>query len=129
MKPLTAEWMVKAEGDFACVQREWRARKDPNLDALCFHAQQCAEKYLKACLQENGRAIERTHNLGVLLESLLPVYPMLEEWRTSLLQLNAYAVAFRYPGESATRMDAAHARSLCIAIRQAFRETLKIYPL
>ncbi len=52
MKPLTREWVEKAEGDFATARRELRARKDPNYDAACFHAQQCAEKYLKACLQE-----------------------------------------------------------------------------
>jgi HEPN domain-containing protein len=35
-------------GDFATVEREVRARKNPNYDGVCFHAQQCAEKYLKA---------------------------------------------------------------------------------
>lgn len=50
MQPLKNEWIIKAEGDFATAQREMRARKDPNYDAACFHAQQCAEKYLKALL-------------------------------------------------------------------------------
>lgn len=52
MKPLTREWIEKAEGDFATASREIRVRKVPNYDAVCFHAQQCAEKYLKALLQE-----------------------------------------------------------------------------
>jgi HEPN domain-containing protein len=43
MNPLTLEWIEKAEGDFATAQREQRARKMPNYDAVCFHAQQCAE--------------------------------------------------------------------------------------
>ena len=50
MKPLTKEWVKKAERDFTSANREWRARKNPNYDGLCFHCQQCAEKYLKACL-------------------------------------------------------------------------------
>jgi len=50
MKPMTAECLAKAEGDFTMLQREMRARKDPNYDGICFHAQQCAEKYLKARL-------------------------------------------------------------------------------
>lgn len=54
MKPLTHEWVMKAEGDFAMVEREARARKSPNYDGLCFHAQQCVEKYLKARLCEAG---------------------------------------------------------------------------
>ena len=44
MKPMTAEWVEKAEGDFAMLMRESRARKNPSYDGACFHAQQCAEK-------------------------------------------------------------------------------------
>jgi HEPN domain-containing protein len=50
MRPLTTEWIQKAEGDLATAHRELRARKAPNFDAACFHAQQSAEKYLKALL-------------------------------------------------------------------------------
>ncbi len=124
MKPLTAEWVSKAEGDYVCVLREWRARKSPNHDALCFHAQQCAEKYLKACLQERGLPFERTHNLSCLLDALLASYPMLDALRSALLQLNVYAVAFRYPGESATRSDAQNARALCVSVRSSLRQHL-----
>ena len=62
MKPLTREWIEKAEGDFATVRREVQARKDPNYDAACFHAQQCIEKYLKARLQEAEVPFGRTHD-------------------------------------------------------------------
>lgn len=66
MKPLTREWVEKGEGDRNTARRELRVRKSPNFDAVCFHAQQCAEKYLKALLQERGAAIPRTHNLEAL---------------------------------------------------------------
>lgn len=56
MQPLGSEWVRKAEGDYATAERELRARKAPHFDAPCFHAQQCAEKNLKACLQEAGLA-------------------------------------------------------------------------
>ncbi|MFL5801388.1 MAG: HEPN domain-containing protein [Roseiflexaceae bacterium] len=45
MQPLTAEWIAKAEGDFASATRELRARKVPNYASACFHAQQCAERF------------------------------------------------------------------------------------
>ncbi len=51
MKPITAEWVSKAESDFALMEREGRVRKNPSYDGVCFHAQQCAEKYLKARLR------------------------------------------------------------------------------
>jgi len=67
MKPITFEWVAKAEGDWDSAQREYRARQRPNYDAACFHAQQCAEKYLKARLEEAALAFGRTHNLISLL--------------------------------------------------------------
>lgn len=45
MRPATGEWVHKADGDYATAMRELRARRSPNYDAVCFHAQQCAEKY------------------------------------------------------------------------------------
>jgi HEPN domain-containing protein len=59
MKPLTREWIEKAEGDFATASREMRARKFPNYDAACFHSQQCVEKYFKALLQETRYSIRK----------------------------------------------------------------------
>jgi HEPN domain-containing protein len=54
MNPAVAEWVSKAEGDFITAGRELRARKTPNYDAVCFHSQQSAEKYLKVILQANN---------------------------------------------------------------------------
>ncbi len=39
MKPIAAEWVSKVEGDFAILERECRARKNPSYDGACFHAQ------------------------------------------------------------------------------------------
>jgi len=75
MQPLTTEWIAKAEGDFVSATREMRARKAPNYDAACFHAQQCAEKYMKARLQEANISFPRTHDLEVLLDLLLRIEP------------------------------------------------------
>src|SRR5262245_61301153 len=100
MKPLTREWIDKAEGDFATTRREIRVRKAPNYDAVCFHAQQCVEKYLKARLQEAEIPFGRTHDLAALLNLLLPLEPSWEPLRLSLRTLTTFAVGVRYPGES-----------------------------
>ena len=50
MKPITAEWVGKAEGDFATVERGIAgACSNPNCDGVCFRAQQCAEKICRRC--------------------------------------------------------------------------------
>ena len=69
MKPLTAEWVQKGEDDFIVTQKMFRARKQPVYDAVCFHAQQCAEKYLKAYLQELGKTSPRFINCSIFLNS------------------------------------------------------------
>ncbi len=112
MNPLTREWVEKAEGDFATAGREMRARKAPNYDAVCFHAQQCAEKYLKALLQEADIPFGKTHHLIALLESLLPLKSSWETIRPQLERLNGFAVYVRYPGESADKATALEALTL-----------------
>jgi len=74
MKPLTSEWIRKAEGDFATAEREYLA-ESPNYDAVAFHSQQCAEKYLKARLVEVDIPFPKTHDLSVILDLILAVEP------------------------------------------------------
>src|SRR5256885_3466905 len=105
MKRLTREWIAKAEGDYHSCLREARARAHPNYDSACFHAQQCAEKCLKARMQEAGLTIPKTHNLEDLLNRLLPIEPQWIALKQSLVQLTNYAVVFRYPGLSASKAD------------------------
>jgi HEPN domain-containing protein len=126
MKRMTAEWISKAEGDFATVEREARARKRPNYDGLCFHAQQCAEKYLKALLCEADIRFPRTHDLVALLDLLLAVRPAWELQREDLAFLSDFAVAFRYLGDSCDRESAMDARKRCRRFRLLARETLQL---
>lgn len=118
MQPLTSEWIQKAEGDLATARRELRARTAPNYDAACFHAQQCAEKYLKALLQEAVTPFGKTHNLSLLLDLLKDHYPALELIRPTLAMLSAYAVEYRYPGESADKTVARQAVKMAEEVKQ-----------
>ncbi len=126
MNPLTREWIDKAEGDFASAQRELRARKSPNYDAACFHAQQCIEKYLKARLQEAGIAFGKTHDLVTLLDMVIPAEPLWDPMRPQLRILSAFAVEFRYPGQSADKDIARQALRICRDLRNIIRMGLEI---
>jgi len=121
MKPLTREWVDKAEGDFRSCERETRARRYPNHDSACFHAQQCVEKYLKARLQEAGLAFPRTHDLDDLLDLVLAAEPQWVGLRPAVAQLTNYAVVFRYPGPSAGKADARQALVRCRLVRKSVR--------
>jgi len=126
MKPLTAEWIAKAEADFATAQRESRVRKNPNYDGICFHYQQCAEKYLKARLCEAGIVFSKTHDLVTLLEQILKVEPNWEIFRKDLAYLSDFAVEFRYPGESADKESAVEAKRLCTYFRKIARSSMRL---
>lgn len=126
MKPITREWVAKAEGDFATLARESRVRKRPNHDGICFHAQQCAEKYLKAYLSEAGIGFAKIHDLVALLEQVLPLGPSWESFRTDLAYLTDFGVAFRYPGESASKEAATKAHDCCRRFRRAARKALSL---
>jgi len=126
MKPITLEWIDKAEGDWTSAQREYRARQRPNYDAACFHAQQCAEKYLKARLEEAGIAFGRTHNLTSLLTLALAVEPTWTMLQPHLTALNIYAVVLRYPGSFATKSNAANALKAGQEVRRIVRQSFDL---
>ena len=70
-------------------------------DPICYHAQQCVEKYLKARLVLEGKVFRKTHNLAELVALLpQPLRPhlSLEEERI----LTSHATVFRYPGDHET---------------------------
>jgi len=98
MNPAVAEWVSKAEGDYLTAGRELRVRKSPNYDAVCFHAQQCAEKYLKAMLQENDKQIPKIHNLIELMLLCEESDRGFEMLRADLVTLEHFSVRVRYPG-------------------------------
>jgi HEPN domain-containing protein len=123
MQQITQEWVNKAEGDFATAERELQAQNNPNYDAVCFHAQQCIEKYLKAKLQESNIFFGKTHDLTALLDLILPVEPAWSNLRSDLQTLNAFAVSYRYPGDSADVTEASEAMDKCRDVRQVIRQS------
>lgn len=97
MKEITKEWIQKAENDYIVAIREFNSIP-PVFEAVCFHAQQCIEKYMKAILQENNIEFEKIHDLAALLQLCNGIVPELKELRDELIVLTTYAVDTRYPG-------------------------------
>jgi len=124
MNPAVAEWVSKAEGDFVTAGRELRARKSPNYDAVCFHAQQCAEKYLKAVLQKNDKRIPTIHFLFELLAMILKFDGSYEFLKADLEVLEDYTVRFRYPGDQAEKDEAQAAYAAAGTVRKFVRQKL-----
>lgn len=54
------EWLAKAENDLLAATHLLRLGRGAPADVVCFHAQQCAEKYLKALLVFSGDEVPKT---------------------------------------------------------------------
>lgn len=121
MKRSTAEWIEKAEADFDVVLILRRSRKARRYDPICYHCQQCAEKYLKARLNEAQLPFPRTHDLGLLLKRCAAIEPLWTGMDRQLKILTDFAAATRYPGEWADRAAATEAYYTCVEFRRLAR--------
>ena len=65
-------------------------------DTLGFHAQQAAEKMLKAVLASRGIDYPKTHNLRVLIELLAKGGVQLPEPLSEITRLTQFGTTFRY---------------------------------
>lgn len=104
-------WVEKAEEDFTLARSALR-RKKPLITGVCFHAQQRAEKYMKALLVSKKAGFPMTHDL-LLLNNLCSEAGILLEIHPKLLNtLSDFAVRTRYPGEGPTLNDAKEAMEI-----------------
>lgn len=89
-------WLASARSDLELAQVP---RSEGILrEALCFHAQQAAEKALKALLIACGIPFPKTHNIKTLLERIPDGHPLPDEVLNAA-GLTDYAVLTRYPGD------------------------------
>lgn len=110
------EWIRYAQSDLRAAER----LLDEELvlfGTSCFHAQQAAEKALKAILVFYGIDFPKTHDL-VLLSRLLPGGVSGIPGERELRTLTQWSVEARYPGDlpEATRTEACEAIELARGI-------------
>ena len=125
MKKTTREWVKKAEQDYVLARQGSRS-KVPVHDGVCFHCQQCAEKYLKGLMEELGLPVPKTHDLDTLLTALVSSYSTLRSLRRGLLFLSDFAVDPRYSGKSASKRQAVAALRWADRVRTPARALLGI---
>lgn len=91
-------WRSKAENDLLNIRNNLRSKRVP-WDTVCFHAQQAAEKTLKAFLVFKGWEPSRTHDLVALLAVCAEIEPGLADLEEDCRKLTAYSVGARYPDD------------------------------
>jgi HEPN domain-containing protein len=120
-----AEWVVKAENDLTNAAHTLKLRETCPTDTVCFHAQQCVEKYLKAILVLEKIDFPKTHDLERLV-ALVPAGLRPELTLEEQARLTEYATVARYPGWE--EIPLASARRAVAAARRVRREVRRVLP-
>jgi HEPN domain-containing protein len=92
------DWLARAEGDLALARVP--LPEGAFYEDLCFHAQQAAEKSLKAVYQHFGKRFRYTHDLDELIIGLRSEGMIIPIEVTDAALLTSYAWEARYPGLS-----------------------------
>lgn len=110
------KWLVKASNDLQVAKNELNLTSElPVTEAICFHAQQAVEKFLKAYLVAKGVEFGKTHNLEYLRELCTQIN--VDFGNLDVGNLTFYATEVRYPDEFYTpSLDEAR-ESVAIAIK------------
>lgn len=106
------DWLRHAEADIALARVE--LPEGSFYEYLCFHAQQAAEKSLKAVLTHIGVEFPKTHDLERLVDLLPPPAPP-SAVLAAAVSLTDYAVLTRYPRSLHEPVDGDECRAAVLA--------------
>ncbi len=123
--PSVAQWIERAEHDLRTAEVAMSLTDDCPTDTVCYLAQQCAEKYLKALLIQRGRTAPRTHDLNRVV-GRLPAVERTALAGLPLRELNPYIIEGRYPGDwdPMSRAEAEAAIAIAHEVRRIVRALL-----
>ena len=87
-------WIIKADHDIKTAKDEIAA-SDSTTDTVCFHAQQCVEKYLKAYL------VFKSHDISELIDYCKDIDKDFEQLISDndADRLTNYSIEARYPDD------------------------------
>ena len=122
---VAGEWATKAENDLKNAAYTLQMGEQCPTDTVCFHAQQCVEKYLKAILVFNGIDFPKTHDVSRIV-SFLPASIEIKLTPEEQGRLTSYATVTRYPGdyEPISLSEARKAVSIARRVRKEIRAYL-----
>lgn len=121
------EWLAKAEDDLSAA-RLILGGSLHSWDTSSFHAQQAAEKALKALLVRYQINFRKSHDIGELLQLAEQRVPEISAQLGAANTLTPYAVDARYPGpEPVTKAEAERHADLADRVLTFVRQHLAPY--
>lgn len=122
---LIVQWLAKADDDLRLAELALSARPPVNWGAA-FHAEQAAEKLLKALLTFHSVEFVKSHDIDYLVDLCLAAEPRTQVLRPTATKLTDYAVEPRYPlpRRDPTQAEAREAIDIAREVRRFVREML-----
>ena len=113
------KWFKKAEEDLFVIKNILILEEAP-ANICCFHAQQAAEKYLKAYLISKNIVFPKTHDLELLVRLCIKINSRFNEILPNAVGLIDYAIVPRYPDllDDLTIEDAKQAYQNALIIKE-----------
>ncbi|MEK7842151.1 MAG: HEPN domain-containing protein [Deltaproteobacteria bacterium] len=91
------QWLTFGDEDLQLARHALTLSSEAPYRLIAYHAQQCAEKHLKAYLVFHSVDFPYTHNIARLLELCAEKSPWPDTIRDSE-ELTPFAITTRYPG-------------------------------
>jgi len=119
------EWLLHADEDLRLARHAFKLKSAIPYKLIAYHAQQCAEKCLKAYLVFEDIDFPFTHNISALLEMCSPTADWVKELDDAKI-LSVYAITTRYPGKyKVTKKEAVKAVEIAGLVQAVVRKALK----
>ncbi|MCL5104142.1 MAG: HEPN domain-containing protein [Armatimonadetes bacterium] len=124
------QWVSYADEDLKLATYALNMDEECPYKLVAYHAQQCAEKYLKSFLVMRGVDFPYTHNIARLLELCNDAGAGTEELQDAE-ELTPYAITTRYPGEDeeVSLDEASLAIDTAVHVRKVIRRSLRAFGL
>jgi len=120
------QWLEFADEDLRLARHGLTLTSGVPYRLIAYHAQQCAEKHLKAFLVYHEIDFPYTHNIGRLLELCAEK----GDWARDLPEadeLTPFAITARYPSEqeAVTREESLRTIEIALKVRETIRKALE----
>ncbi len=127
IKHLVNQWVKIAKRDLLAAAQGLETEVVVT-DAVCFHCQQAAEKFLKAFLVKNQIEFTKTHNIMVLLNLCSNTDKSFKSRLSEADLLTDYAVEIRYPDDwyEPTLEETRQAYKIALKVKEFVIGKLKI---
>jgi HEPN domain-containing protein len=119
------QWLVYGDEDLRLARHGLTLPADQPFRLIAYHAQQCAEKYLKGYLVFHQIDFPYTHNISRLVE-MCSEQGLEGETLQDAEELSPFAITARYPGEGeeVTEEEALRAIDIAARVREVVKESL-----